>query len=480
MQKQEILKKVSNILQLKLDSKIYENPFEQKKAQEDFRIQVQTITEYILEEYSKKNQITLHFIAWLHNLLYPKWTLIKTIRDGKNYDNFPWKWRVHESVWKDDNHSHSLQKNIEIDLTFYTHQYNSIENKKRTDILKYYFDFLRVHPFADSNLTVISLICELEFLKYSFPSFHFLKTRFQDGKFNHFFLYEYENNKNKVWILTEIEKMIDDFHTGNLHRELQEKKEQIIVQPTPQKFGNHIDESVFVTDPYFQEIQKLLDTHFIHFSSDTKYYQVKKIIYHNTLHYLKQAFLKNSKEKHQLILDGYVYDTNRLIQYVQEKYIDTKEKKISVDFLCHLHKNLFPKDYIAKQKDENGQEFIRMIPWEYRKINLYSKTNTNKNIYTHYENIEKEIEKALSILNNSSFQKEDILLFMSDFSRIHPFGDGNGRTLDILIDLVLLESGFLPYYFWERKQKNEMWFYHILDRVYETRNVEYFYEFLWK
>jgi len=63
MQKQEILKKVSNILQLKLDSKIYENPFEQKKAQEDFRIQVQTITEYILEEYSKKNQITLHFIA---------------------------------------------------------------------------------------------------------------------------------------------------------------------------------------------------------------------------------------------------------------------------------------------------------------------------------------------------------------------------------------------------------------------------------
>ncbi len=192
---------------------------------------------------------------------------------------------------------------------------------------------------------------------------------------------------------------------------------------------------------------KLIQDNFINISKELVDYEIKKIVYHNTLHYLKTAFYRAPQEKHQLILNGYVTDTNRIIQYLQKYFLDKSFKKLEVDFIKNLHKNLFPTWFIQKARDINGNEFVQMVPWEYRKINLYSKTNENKNIYIPFQQVTKTLFDRIEKLNNSFFSLDDILLFLADFFIVHPFWDGNGRLAYILTDFLLIKKCFLHYIF---------------------------------
>ncbi|MDD4151585.1 MAG: deaminase [Candidatus Gracilibacteria bacterium] len=229
---------------------------------------------------------------------------------------------------------------------------------------------------------------------------------------------------------------------------------------------------------YQKQLDLFIEKNFINISKELSDYKTRKIIYNNTLHYLKNAFLRTPEDKHQLVLNGYVADTNKLIKFIDENFINKDFEKLEISFIKGLHKNLFPEGFIAKSKDVNGKEFIQMIPGEFRKINLQSKTNPNKNIYLQFQSIEKNFEIFINNFNKTFFNIDDILLFASDFSRIHPFGDGNGRTLDILVDLLLLKNGLNPLFLGELKQNDEIGFYKILDKVYETRDVKLFYDFI--
>lgn len=480
MEKTEINNIIYNLLKIKFDSKIYNNNFELEKAKKDFDTQVSNITNYIFENYFKKDYLSLDFIKWLHKSLYPEWTTIKTYRDWKYYINLVWEYRLHENTHEEDNHHHSYQKNIETDLINYTNYYNSIKDKKRTDILKYYFDFLRVHPFADSNLTIISIICELEFFKYWFKSLNFLETRYKDGKFNYYFLYEYENNKNKTWILEEIEKMIDNFQSWKLSQEIIEKKEKLDIKTTTELFLWKNKKLDFDNTPYFIQLNQIIENNFINISKNLSDYDVRKIVYKNTLHYLKNALLRNRQDKHQLILNWYNSDTERIINFCQKKIISNLFFKLNINIIKELHKNLYPNWFILKNKDINGKEFIQMIPWEYRNINLVAKESKDKNLYYKWQDIEIWFKNLIVDFNNSKKQTNDILLFMSDFLTIHPFWDWNGRVFDILVDLLLLKNGFFPLYFWELKQKDEIWFYEARNKVGKTKDLSLLYEFIEK
>ncbi len=226
------------------------------------------------------------------------------------------------------------------------------------------------------------------------------------------------------------------------------------------------------------ELNKFIQDNFINISKEFPDYKSKKIVYNNTLDYLRNAFLRTAQDKHQLVLNWYLSDTNRLIKYVEENFIYKDAGNLGIDFIKWLHKNLFPEWFIAKNKDTNWREFIQMIPGEFRKINLISKTNPNQNIYSKYQNIENSFKIIIQNFNKSDKRIDDILLFASDFSRVHPFWDWNGRTLDILTDLLLLKNWFNPLYLWDLKTKDELWFYKILDEVYETRDVKLFYDFI--
>ncbi|NCP77143.1 hypothetical protein GW830_03370 [bacterium] len=168
--------------------------------------------------------------------MYPEGTKVVIYRDGIYHYNTPGEWRLYNDKTEEDNHPHSEQINIESDMIAFTCDYNLIETKKRTDVLQYYFDFLRVHPFADSNLTVISIIHDLECKKYGFETMDLLQIRFEDRKFYLYFLYYYENNKNKMGILDEIIKLIDDFHNKKLSQKVIDEKDKIIIKTTTELF----------------------------------------------------------------------------------------------------------------------------------------------------------------------------------------------------------------------------------------------------
>lgn len=63
-----------------------------------------------------------------------------------------------------------------------------------------------------------------------------LKIKFEDYKFYLYFLYHYENNKDRIGILDEIINLIDDFHDKRLPQEVVDEKEKIVVKTTAELF----------------------------------------------------------------------------------------------------------------------------------------------------------------------------------------------------------------------------------------------------
>lgn len=186
------------------------------------------LTQYIHESFIIDNNISFNFIVWLHRLLYPNEFIIHSYdHNWFYYDNRPGEFKKQDfpdhciSKW-------SKQTDLEKDLKIFINEYNLIKDKNRADILKFYYDFLRVHPFGNSNNTVISIICDIECEKYGIQPLNMLDIRFKDKKFMYYLLSIYENNKN-FESLELILSFIDDFHNNNLSQETIIEKEK---QPT--------------------------------------------------------------------------------------------------------------------------------------------------------------------------------------------------------------------------------------------------------
>lgn len=200
-----------------------------RKAFED---NVTILTGYIYQNYSEVNIWDIEYIQWLHRLLYPENSTIIVQRGGIRYANTPGEWRKHEYNPQIPTSYWSKQCDIEEDLYRFTHEYNRIDNKTLTDIVRYYFDFLRVHPFSDSNMTVATIICDLECRKYWFDPLHMLKIRFMDKQFLYYIITYHEENIQKSAILEEIIGLIYDFHDQNLSQHILDAKNKQVLYST--------------------------------------------------------------------------------------------------------------------------------------------------------------------------------------------------------------------------------------------------------
>ncbi|MDD4151582.1 MAG: Fic family protein [Candidatus Gracilibacteria bacterium] len=209
----------------KFEYKISKANINIEKAKEGFFAHIEILSKFLHEYYNTKNILEIGLFKDFHKLFYPSNFKILVSRTGVLYENLPGEWRKHEYNPQIKTKKFTkYPENIENDFIKIIDDYNSLTNKKETDVLKLFFDFLNIHPFGDSNLNIISIIIDLELLKYGFISLNILKIRFKDRQFMYFFEDYYRKNIEKESVLDEVLSMIRDFNNGTLSNEIMEAK----------------------------------------------------------------------------------------------------------------------------------------------------------------------------------------------------------------------------------------------------------------
>lgn len=214
---------------------------------------------------------------------------------------------------------------------------------------------------------------------------------------------------------------------------------------------------------------------------------IKDIISHNLGVYLDEHLTKIPQDKQDIAKEYFQKDIERITNYFNNSDFLNNNFQLTQDFIKWFHKTLYPEWYIQKSKDNKWVEFIWMIPWEYKKIEIIARGNPNKNIYEKVENVENEMKKLLNNFNSKietkSNEKEKldfILLFALDFVSIHPFWDGNGRLGGILLDLLYMKYWLKPLYLLKLYKQNKREFILFLNETRKTRNLKYLYEIIEK
>jgi Fic family protein len=111
-------------------------------------------------------------------------------------------------------------------------------------------------------------------------------------------------------------------------------------------------------------------------------------------------------------------------------------------------------DYIFRHLDEDVtvEYIIKLARIINKNINEISSFRTSSVFIMGAEHIPPkatEVPRLMNELLYTSFKSGDFLYNLADFhiryERIHPFGDGNGRTGRVLLNKISLENGYLPF-----------------------------------
>lgn len=206
------------------------------------------------------------------------------------------------------------------------------------------------------------------------------------------------------------------------------------------------------------------------------------------LPYLEEVLLRNSPEKHEQIKIMFTTHMKHITEYCMENYINRAE--LTIPFIKWLHKMLFPKGYTQTTKMANGVVVVSMIPGQYKTLE-----NTGvsylypwKEVYLVppakvKESMEHLIANYNITIKKSTTTKEvqDIALqFWLDFWEIHPFGDANGRIMNIVTNLMLVKKNITPIRFDILKRENLPDFFRALELARIEHNLSPFYEIIEK
>lgn len=236
LSKEEIKLIIHNSLLPKFESRI-SGVVDISQAKIFFENHVEILSDFVYNSQTDDESfVNIDLFKWLHKLLYPKDFKIIVCRNWIYYENIPWEWRLHDYNPQIPTSYWSKKEDIEKDLNNFIQSYNSIKEKNEEDILRFYFNFLRVHPFWDSNWTLASLICDLDLKWNWFNWFNILKIRFEDIKLFYYILTYHEQNIKSNNVLKEIISMIRDFQDWNLSDVLIEAKNKQEIYTTKKLF----------------------------------------------------------------------------------------------------------------------------------------------------------------------------------------------------------------------------------------------------
>lgn len=428
---------------------------------------INRISEYVFKNYSQNNILTVDFIKWLHKLFYSEWEKILVYRDWIYYHNIPWEWRLHNykpqilNLYYTEN-----PNNIDNNISKLVQSYNLIKKKKETDILKLYFDFLSIHPFWDSNWTIISILCDLESIKYWFPVLNILNLRFNDVQFFYYCFEYYEKNIDKKNILNEVIKLVYYFNKNKISKEVFEEKNKQTIYSTGiyNSIKSNFDSNILLKKIIEQE--KELQNFF---SKEWKYNLVRQIMWHT----FRPYFLQKTKEIQEKFASGFEKHMDILTEYTIKYYIDNSEE-MTINFLKWFHKKIYDSIEKVKVKTTWWEEDY-MIPWEFKiKQNWISRLDNPQEylLCTNPELVKNEISNLLNYINkpdNEIYDKS--IKFFLTFTEIHPFPDDNWKIWMIMSDLILIKNDIFPFFMSHYKMRNERKFYEIIHDYSHWKNT---------
>lgn len=151
-----------------------------------------------------------------------------------------------------------------------------------------------------------------------------------------------------------------------------------------------------------------------------------------------------------------VYEARNLARVVNYKKSKSQEQELSVELILLIHKML-----LGGINDE--------IAGRFRQGNEYVRIGTF--IASPPEHINKRISETLVeyTSNLSKYFLEKVALFHLEFETIHPFNDGNGRIVRVLINYQLLRLGFPRIIIREKEKKT---YYKAFDLYRDDRKTK--------
>ena len=110
-----------------------------------------------------------------------------------------------------------------------------------------------------------------------------------------------------------------------------------------------------------------------------------------------------------------------------------------------LHANILPPETEGVFVYDGERRSQQVLRGEYRTIDTYLKDTEDKEVaFAPHEQIDTALEAAVAAHNNSPRKIHDIARFFLTYNAIHPFMDGNGRVERLLLEALLLGSGYYP------------------------------------
>ena len=164
---------------------------EQARLMEGFEAHARQLGEYLYHELVE-GVFSVETAIGLHIRLHPPGAMILA-RDGNlNLLDIPpgaWRQRELNTIVPHPRGPGDLDcsspVHIEADLGRIIAEFNRLSNMRREDVLRFYFDFLRVHPFADSNTATAALLADSLCAFHGLRPILMLKFRYQGGHMLH-------------------------------------------------------------------------------------------------------------------------------------------------------------------------------------------------------------------------------------------------------------------------------------------------------
>lgn len=212
-------------------------------------------------------------------------------------------------------------------------------------------------------------------------------------------------------------------------------------------------------------------------SDELSWDSIESIIQYNLEIYLQEHLTRLPWHQHSPARTAFEGDIQRIAQFCRKISLIP----FSEESLKKIHTVLYPSGYIQKSKDAQGNEFVWMIPGEYRNIVLTSKEQWG-DPYSKPRDISHSVREIIEDYNTSVDQssknvKDAIAQLVIQLVKIHPFGDGNGRLAGIISDLLLYSHGLPKMGLLRSYKLHKESFVKILIELEGWRNFEKLYSF---